>query len=660
MGSRGLGLGLLPPGIRLALVIAIISYVQYVQTFPSIIELVGLSILLLGLNLRLRFKLLFVSAVSITFAFILVGNLLFPSSTCGTDLAPPVFWSKCALDRALFFATRRITMLFFGFAWLNATDTNESAELTRRVLRPFSKRYPYDHVGLFLFTIFDRLRFEYELANQSIAVRARRRPKFWFRRSLQNVYITFLKLSAVVLRVLTNAPKIAFAIGMHGVPAGRELNSIKAIDLFVGYEQGRNVLSHINFVVREGDVVLVSGTSGSGKTTLLRAVARYIPRLSGYAQGTIRVGDETWLPSERELSETLPNLRMVTQDTYEFFLGLTVGQELSLHSSDRASIESAVKQMEISSLLCRSISTLSGGERIKVILACVLAAKSKILLLDNPLSQLDASARRAFVNGLRRYIDEVRPIVMICDRLEREIIDLVTRQFILRNGGMSEVTSRSSIAIESNTHNLISASEGKSPRVSSQPPVAGLENVTVERDGRVVLDRFTFSVLESETVAIVGPNGVGKTTAILALAGLLPLVKGSRFGFQLVGISFQMPDLQFVALRVAAELGVKGKLSGNARDEIDAFCRTEIDGLGLASDTEVLDLTSYYSRMLSISSMLQGTKVLVIDEPTIELSLEFLPRLASRIEQLKKNGVSVIVITHVSAVANLCDRVVYL
>jgi ABC-type multidrug transport system ATPase subunit len=483
-------------------------------------------------------------------------------------------------------------------------------------------------------------------------------PRSWRRRIQQRAYITYLKLSAVILRVFTNTPKIAFAIGMHGIPRKLNISSLEIRGLFAGYERGKDVLADVNFCAAEGDVILLKGRNGSGKTTLLRAVARYIPRLRGHARGTILLGDELWLPSESELSETLPQIRMVTQDTYEFFLGLTVRQELLLHTNDRQEIGRATVRMGVEGLLERKISTLSGGEKIKVALACVLASRSKVLLLDDPLSQLDAVAREAFLSGIKAYLEEVKPVVLMCDGLSDQLAGLANRHLTIEDGRVRDSTSEVSCAahVESGEVDTLAYLR----RAPTGKPIAGLVNATVERGGRRVLDRISLFVVSGEIVALVGPNGSGKTTAMLALAGVLPLREGTCFGSDLVGISFQSPELQFVMLGAADELETKGRLSNAPSEETEQFKRRELDQLGLPPNRDVLDLSPYEARLLSISSMLQGTKILVIDEPTIELPLELIPDLFARLEDLKKRGLSVIVITHVPEVASRCDRIISL
>lgn len=656
MQNRGIGLGLIPPGPRLALTIFFILYLQYQQHLLPTLGALALGTALMAMNCRLRFKLLFASAITITFTFIFLGNVIFPPSRCA-GASSEIFGSttKCALDAGFFFGTRRVGMLLFGFSWLNATSPVEMANLVYRLLRPFSTRYPYDRIGLFLFSIFDRLAFEYEIVNQSIAVRSHHRPQTILARVHRSVYITYLKLSAVILRVLTNTPKIAFAIGMHGSSAQTGVALLRITGLFAGYQPAQEVLRGITLAAKAGDVILVSGKPGAGKSTLLRTIARYIPRITGYARGEIVVGSELWLPSDKELVETLPSVRMVTQDTYEFFLGLTVRQEISLHTTDQERIKNAIEVMGVADLLDRHVSTLSGGQRVKVILACVLASRVKLLLLDDPLSQLDDASRAAFIVGLRAYVRDVCPIVFVCDHFESYFTDLATRFLTIESGGALLTDSTPELPItEFKSFAVDQASSTKAEKES----IAGLQNVTVVRDGQRVLQNFNLSIFPSEIVGITGANGAGKTTAVLALAGLLPLNGGAKYGSDLVGISFQTPGLQFVRLKAEDELAVKGELSGVIPSIVSEFCRNELRWIGLEGGTEVLYLSPYYGRILSISSMLQDTRILVIDEPTIEMPLEQVPLLLARVGELKEKGVSIIIISHVPEIIHCCDRVI--
>jgi energy-coupling factor transport system ATP-binding protein len=655
--DRGVGLGLLPAGLRLLLTIAVIVGLQYVHDLRHITYALIVAILLLILNLRVRLPRVFSFSIIITFTAIFFGNLLLPDFDCkNSDTFYLPFVRACSIQVASVLALRRVAMLCFGFAWLNATDAIEMAQLTELLLRPLSSgSRPYNRLGMAAFTIFNRLLDEYSLLTQSIALRLRNVRRSFRDKSKFKIVLVYYKTTAVLLRLFSTIPKIAFAVGMHG-RSTQIVDKIAMESVCAGYDAGVNILTNVTFTAKRGDFVLLTGPSGSGKTTLLRVIARYIPRIKGFASGKLSVGNEIWLPSLVDLAETLPNVRMVTPDTYEFFLALNVRQELLLHTDDEIRASNAARSMGLIDLLDRDILTLSGGQKMRLVLACVLASEAVVLLLDNPMSQLDASAQSAFLEALAIYIAEKSPIIFVSDRTEQAFYSLANRYFALAGGEVLEIQDHPrpppAMPLPSQRRTALESSD--------LPPLAGLANATVTRAGRRVLDGFTFEVYPGEIIAVVGPNGSGKTTAMLALSGLLKLQKGIRFGAAEVGLSFQEPRLQFVAPTTLAELRVKGELTNSAPARLDAFCERELSWLQIQTCSSVLDLSDFHSRLLSVSSMLYESAIIILDEPTTQVPSDHMPILFSRLTELAASGFGVIIVTHVLELAHLCDRVVEL
>jgi molybdate transport system ATP-binding protein len=178
------------------------------------------------------------------------------------------------------------------------------------------------------------------------------------------------------------------------------------------------------FGVPEGALVTVLfGPSGSGKTTVLRSIAG----LEQPERGAIRFGDETWVDTERGVmvEPQRRGIGFLFQD-YALFPHLTVRRNIAYGIGHLGLAERETRLREladllgIGSLMGRYPGKLSGGERQRVALARTLAPRPRLLLLDEPLSALDAPARERLRRELRRLLLHVGipAVVVTHDRTE--------------------------------------------------------------------------------------------------------------------------------------------------------------------------------------------------------------------------------------------------
>lgn len=166
------------------------------------------------------------------------------------------------------------------------------------------------------------------------------------------------------------------------------------------------VLRSINLTVSPGDSVALLGPSGCGKTTLLRVVAG----LERPERGTVTLGDQVaagdghWIPPEAR------RVGMVFQD-WALFPHLSVGENVAygLERGDRRPdrVQAALELVGLSDLTERAPETLSGGQQQRVALARALAPRPRVLLLDEPFSNLDAAMRVEVRSEVHRLLKEL-------------------------------------------------------------------------------------------------------------------------------------------------------------------------------------------------------------------------------------------------------------
>ncbi|MCZ6616728.1 MAG: molybdenum ABC transporter ATP-binding protein [Gammaproteobacteria bacterium] len=180
-------------------------------------------------------------------------------------------------------------------------------------------------------------------------------------------------------------------------------------------------------------VTAIVGASGSGKTTLLRAIAGldFTPGLSVSLDGTMWQGPSTCLPAH------LRPVGMVQQHA-ELFPHLTVLRNLQFPRRRRGGyaldLQQAIERFSLSSLLHRKPASLSGGEQQRVALARALLVPAQLWLLDEPLSSLDAPARRELAPLLAKLCQELGQPVLYVTHALHEVLQLADYIVVLENG----------------------------------------------------------------------------------------------------------------------------------------------------------------------------------------------------------------------------------
>ena len=201
------------------------------------------------------------------------------------------------------------------------------------------------------------------------------------------------------------------------------------------------VLHGLSLAVEKGEILALLGPSGSGKTTALRLIAGF----EAPDRGRILVEDEevTGLPPERR------NFGMVFQH-YALFPHLTVGENVAfgLASRGRAGKEETARRVSEALTLVdlpgyadRRVGEISGGQQQRVALARALAPEPRVLLLDEPLSNLDPTLRERTRRELRRAIQRVGITTVLVTHEQEEAFHLGDRVAVLQGGVLHQVGS---------------------------------------------------------------------------------------------------------------------------------------------------------------------------------------------------------------------------
>jgi spermidine/putrescine transport system ATP-binding protein len=233
---------------------------------------------------------------------------------------------------------------------------------------------------------------------------------------------------------MTSTPEIA-QLSTSEVKAPASLLRIRN----VAKHFGRNtVLRDISLEVAEGEFLTILGESGSGKTTLLRIIAGFESPNSG----------EVWMGAER-LDEQPPYRRRVNTvfQHYALFPHLTVAENvaygLRVANKPKTEIESrvaeALEKVRMSAFANAKPSKISGGQQQRIALARALVNRPRLLLLDEPLSALDANLRRQMQLELKSLQREVGISFIFVTHDQEEAMVMSDRIALLRSGELEHV-----------------------------------------------------------------------------------------------------------------------------------------------------------------------------------------------------------------------------
>jgi iron(III) transport system ATP-binding protein len=225
------------------------------------------------------------------------------------------------------------------------------------------------------------------------------------------------------------------------------MNVLTVNDLHLDYGSGATanpILKGVSMHLQRGEVVALLGPSGSGKTTLLRAVAG----LESPKSGTIDIGERRVFDGSRklELPAESRNLGLVFQ-SYALWPHMTVAKNLAFPltlrkvpaAEQRRRIGEALELVDLGDYADRFPHELSGGQQQRVALARTLVFRPSLLLLDEPLSNLDAKLRiksRALLKSLQRQLG-LTTIYVTHD--QEEALSLADRIVVLRDGQVRQV-----------------------------------------------------------------------------------------------------------------------------------------------------------------------------------------------------------------------------
>ncbi len=407
----------------------------------------------------------------------------------------------------------------------------------------------------------------------------------------------------------------------------------------------------------ESGLTVVTGPSGSGKSTFLRVFNGLVPHFhGGRVSGAATVaGLDVLVTPTRFLAR---NAGFVFQDPELQTVYATVDREVAFGLENAAvpqreiatRVSDALHEVGIEQLARRAVRTLSGGERQRVALASALAMRPRLVVLDEPTSQLDPDGAELLLAAARRATADGRAVIVSEHRLSR-----------LMPGATSLVAVDQGRVTEADPAAWRPPAVIPAPRLRAPGQEAwSVVGATVGFDGLPVLEDANLAGRAGEVVALAGPNGGGKTTLLRLIAGLAAPMSGTvtrppgRIAY-LPQNPVALLHRPSVREEVQFTIDRAGGQDGERPERI-------LSRLGIAelADRYPRDLSSGERQRAAIAAVLPGAPQLVLlDEPTRGMDLASRSALIAVVANLRDRGAAVVIATHDEDLqVALADRVV--
>jgi energy-coupling factor transport system ATP-binding protein len=460
-------------------------------------------------------------------------------------------------------------------------------------------------------------------------------------------------------------------------------------------------LVNVNLNIEEGQTVLLCGASGSGKTSIIRLINGLIPHYySGELAGEVTVAGHDI--KQTELHELAGTVGTVFQNPRSQFFSVDTDGEIVFGPENiglepkeiKSRMNDVVAEMNLDEILGRSIFDLSGGQKQRIACASVAALLPKIILLDEPSSNLDFDSIELLRGIITEWKRQGKTIVISEHRLWY-LKDVADRVIYVENGRLAkewsgeEFTSLKEdevkkyklrpIVLEeelirqirgdaaSSVCEIQSAIELKDFYFSyKRRPYLLVKKKFKESDGDLLnLNIPELKLPQGKVIGLVGPNGTGKSTFLRCLCGLEGDCKGRIVSD---GVTYKGRQRLKICYMVMQDVNhqlftdsVKSEVMLSMKEEDDKRCDELLNRLGLIEykDIHPMALSGGQKQRVAIASALASdAKILLFDEPTSGLDYSHMEKVAELLQQLANAGATVIVSTHdPELISECCDFV---
>lgn len=471
---------------------------------------------------------------------------------------------------------------------------------------------------------------------------------------------------------------------------GKDVIELKNVNFT--YQNAKNDVGvhDITLSIPQGQIVLLCGESGCGKTTLTRMINGLIPHFyEGELEGEISVCGK--LTSDSELYELSPFVGSVFQNPKSQFYTVKTDTEIVFACENVGmqkeqifvNFEDTVKELNVSSLLGKSLFSLSGGEKQKIACASVASLRPSVIVMDEPTSNLDMRTIFCLEDIIQKWKNAGKTVIIAEHRLYW-LMDLADRIIYMKDGriqkdmpikafkeysydelhqmGLRDSTSSENAEYECNGNS------------DAQIVFRNFQFAYRNGEGHEALDIDYLSVPKGAVVGVLGNNGAGKTTFGRCLCGLEKKADGAidmdgktisrKQRISLSYIVMQDVNHQLFTESVLEEVLLSMEKSDDLQEEKEVRAIQILQKLKLMEykDCHPMSLSGGQKQRVAIASALASDKkLLVYDEPTSGLDYRHMLDVADAIREMKKMNKTQFIITHdAELVSQCCDYIVFI
>lgn len=471
-------------------------------------------------------------------------------------------------------------------------------------------------------------------------------------------------------------------------------------------------LKNINLQLKPGEMLLLAGRSGCGKSTLIKAISGLLGADGGGEfKGKIFLQNEditSWPPEKiGQLVGT------VYQSPDDQLFAMTVADEVGF-ALENQGIAPELIAREVSETLALvglagyesySIHKLSGGQRQRLALASILITKPKLLILDEPVSQMNPQGVQSFLQLLLRLNKEEKIAILMIEHRVNELYTYFSRLAVMDegeliyDGSMKEawyaLSGRQDVGVREpqnvklcralclkqltvepdkivsmirQQHQLVSTAASGVHEKCSQKAILSAQGISFTYPGSnaATLKNLSFELLQGEIVGLMGFNGAGKSTLMNLLGGLSEVQQGKilldntliQNALGRIGYLRQEPDLMLLADSVREELSWKNKAITEAEVQ-QLLCKLHLRHY--ANDFPLALSKGQRLRVVLGAMLAKKPELLLLDEPTTGQDEQSLQEIKQLLLDYKAQGGTVFICTHdVELAAEVTDRIIVL
>ena len=456
---------------------------------------------------------------------------------------------------------------------------------------------------------------------------------------------------------------------------------IKIRDLTFSYNGNGDQLHQISLDIAAGEIIVMTGPSGSGKSSLTRVINGLIPYFyEGDLSGEVFVDGK--LLNEIPSWERGKIVGNVFQDPRSQFFANEVAGEIAFgcenygysHEEIQNNVYRSAEHMNILDILENSLHSLSYGMRQKVAIASAEAIQPEIYVMDEPSANLDIESTYRFADIIRGLKKQGKTIIIAEHRLYY-LMGLADRFLCVRNGQivkefsavqMKELSKKEIHTLGLRTPDLNKMEYISHESVATDEVVLEVKAVCKCFGTKKVANNLQIQCRRGEIIAIIGPNGTGKSTSGRILAGLLKEDSGEVVLFgkkckpkERLGKVWYIPqdlDSQLFGEDLLDEL-TTGSEMNKERETKAKEILTALELIPFIKQHPSTLSGGQKQRLALGVALMHDAPIIVLDEPTSGLDGTNMRHVSSMIRKLAKMGRTILVITHDAECAlSCCER----